>query len=144
MTACTGSPEATSPTSASAAPSPTATGEKPGLPSDVLDPEGSAEANLAAFTKVVNTVWGGAKKAEGIAYIDALVAAGFGKKSDMQVTADFQGIGEPAESIIFSVLWKDSCLIGQVGPSTGDPVTKAMTPTADGVCLIGETEPLGL
>lgn len=109
---------------------------------DEFKPEGSAADNLPAFTKVVNTVWAGPNKVEGRAYIDALVAAGFKDKTKMQVTADYMGIGEPAESIIFSVNWMGECLIGQVGPETGKPVTTIAPVLGSGLCLPGDTVPI--
>lgn len=61
----------------------------------------------------------------------------------MQVTADLTTVGNPAESLQFSIAWgDDECLIGQVGPSTGEPVTAVMPQLAQGRCLIGETRPI--
>ena len=54
----------------------------------------------------------------------------------------FRGtVGNQAESMQFSVLWDGECLIGQVGPATGDPVTVVVAPTEEGTCLIGKTRP---
>ena len=77
----------------------------------------------------------------GRAYIDALVAAGFDKAA-MQVTPDETTVHNPAETLMFSVKWGDQCLIGQVGPATGDPATAVVDVTADGLCLIGKTRPI--
>lgn len=104
-------------------------------------PEGTAEDNLPLFTEVVETVWASPEQVSGRAYIDALVAAGFDKAS-MQVTNDQTTIGDPAESIQFSVLWRDECLIGQVGPATGEPVAVVLPALAEGGCLIGNTRPI--
>lgn len=105
----------------------------------VLHPDGSAEDNLPLFAGVVAQVWAGSNRASGSAYIDALAAAGFAR-TDMQVTADESTVGNPAESIQFSVRWgKDRCLVGQVGPSTGDPVTAVLPQVEGGRCLIGRT-----
>ncbi|WP_417564860.1 DUF6993 domain-containing protein [Microbacterium sp.] len=58
----------------------------------------------------------------------------------MQVTADRTTVGNPVESLQFSVAWGDKqCLIGQVGPSTGNPVTEVMPRSRKAACLIGET-----
>jgi hypothetical protein len=73
--------------------------------------------------------------------VDALVAAGF-DKSAMQLTPDQSTVGNPAEAIQFSVLWKETCLVGQVGPATGAPVTVVVPALADGSCLIGSTRPI--
>ncbi len=90
----------------------------------------------------VSEVWNSPDAASGRAYIDALVAAGF-DKSAMQVTEDTTTIGDPAESIQFSVLWHDGeCLVGQVGPATGAPVVAVLPAVGDGRCLIGDTRPI--
>jgi hypothetical protein len=108
----------------------------------VLVPDGSASQNLPLFTAVTASVWKGAHRAQGRAYIDALVAAGF-EKSAMQVTQDTSTVGNPAESIQFSVLWTgDECLVGQVGPATGRPVTRVLPALGDGRCLLGDTRPI--
>lgn len=58
----------------------------------------------------------------------------------MQVTQDLSTVGNAAESLQFSVRWGDDlCLVGQVGPSTGEPVTMIMDQLAEGRCLIGNT-----
>jgi hypothetical protein len=104
-----------------------------------FDPSGTADENLPLFREVTRNVWSGKERVRGRAYIDALVKAGFDKKS-MQVTEDHSTVGNPAESIQFSVHWKDGqCLIGQVGPETGAPVTVVQPGLADGQCLIGKT-----
>ncbi len=108
----------------------------------MLVPEGSSTDNLPLFTAVTEQVWASENRASGGAYIDALVAAGFDRER-MQLTADRSTVGNPAESIQFSVAWNDgSCLIGQVGPSTGDPVTAVMPQLSEGRCLIGKTRPI--
>ena len=109
----------------------------------VLHPDGSAEDNLPLFAAVVAQVWAGESRVKGGAYIDALTAAGFAR-ADMQVTADETTVGNPAESIQFSVRWgQEQCLVGQVGPSTGDPVTSVLPQVDGGKCLIGKTVPVG-
>ena len=144
LTACSGpqteaSPQpsmsSAAPSSSSASPSPT----EP--PSPVLVPEGTAEDNLPVFTTVTAAVWATPEQVSGRAYIDALVAAGF-DKSAMQVTPDQSTIGNAAESIQFSVRWGDECLVGQVGPATGAPVTVVVPALAEGTCLIGATRPI--
>lgn len=106
-----------------------------------LLPDGSADDNLPYFTAVMRDVWKGDDRLAGRAYIDALVAAGFDKKA-MQVTSDTSTVGNQAESIQFSVLWEDQCLIGQVGPATGKPVAVVVPALAEGMCLVGETRPI--
>ena len=109
----------------------------------MLVPEGSASDNLPLFQTVTVTVWDSENRASGRAYVDALVGAGFDKAA-MQVTEDRSTVGNPAESIQFSVAWGDAeCLVGQVGPSTGEPVTAVLPQLADDRCLIGQTAPTG-
>ncbi len=105
-------------------------------------PDGSAEDNLPLFAAVTAEVWTSADRDSGRAYVDALTEAGFDKER-MQVTADRSTVGNPAESIQFSVAWReDQCLIGQVGPSTGEPVTAVLPQLAEGRCLVGKTRPI--
>lgn len=125
----------------SASPSPTASaGEGATVPeSPRLVPDGTAEDNLPVFTAIAEEVWATAERGAGRAYIDALVGAGFDKAA-MQVTQDLSTVGNPAESIQFSVRWGESeCLVGQVGPSTGQVVTAVMPQLAEGRCLVGVT-----
>lgn len=117
-------------------PQPTASPSAPALVAD-----GTAAQNLPLFTEVVASVWSSPDRASGRAYVDALVAAGFDKQA-MQVTADTSTVGNPAESIQFSVLWQDDCLVGQVGPATGEPYTVVVPELAEGSCLVGATRPI--
>ncbi len=107
----------------------------------MLVPDGTATDNLAFFSAVVDQVWATEDRAAGRAYIDALVAAGFDKTA-MQVTHDTSTVGNPAESIQFAVRWQDECLVGQVGPATGDPHTAVVPVLAEGTCLVGDTRPI--
>ncbi|MHC9045773.1 DUF6993 domain-containing protein [Microbacterium saperdae] len=133
LVACT--PSATeSPASASPVPSVSPTASGP-----TLVPDGTADDNLPLFTAVANTVWSSDQRGAGRAYVDALIAAGFEREA-MQVTQDTSTVGNPAESLQFSVRWGDKeCLIGQVGPSTGQVVTAVMPQLAEGRCLVGTT-----
>jgi hypothetical protein len=107
----------------------------------MLVPDGTAEENLTLFSAVVAGVWATPQQATGQAYVDALVAAGFDKGA-MQLTPDQSTVGNPAESIQFSVRWGQECLIGQVGPATGAPVIVVVPALAEGTCLIGDTRPI--
>lgn len=120
-----------------AVPSPTPTDP----PEPTLVSDGSADDNLPLFAAVTAAVWASGDQSSGRAYIDALTAAGF-DKATMQVTSDLTTVGNPAESIQFSVRWGDECLIGQVGPATGSAVTVVMPVLAEGTCLVGETRPI--
>ncbi len=136
LTGCVGARPAV-PT-ATASPTPTASRSADPRPS--LHPDGTATDNLPLFAAVTAQVWTGVDQVKGRAYIDALVAAGFDKAA-MQVTSDVSTIGRPAESIEFAVRWHDECLVGQVGPAIGSPVT-AVLPLAGSSCLVGKTRPI--
>lgn len=107
----------------------------------MLVPDGTADENLPLFSAVVAGVWATPQQVTGQAYVDALVAAGF-DKSAMQLTPDQSTVGNPAESIQFSVRWGQDCLVGQVGPSTGAPVTVVLPALGEGTCLVGDTRPI--
>lgn len=132
LSGCTAAPRPTTST-----PAPQITVAPSSAPT--LHPDGSAAENLPVFTAVVDQVWAGPSKATAAAYVDALTTAGF-TRADMQMTADTSTVGNPAESIQFSVRWgQTDCLVGQVGPSTGNPVTTVLPQLAGGRCLIGTT-----
>ncbi|WP_292880452.1 hypothetical protein [Microbacterium sp.] len=131
--------------SASSGPSGTGGASAPttAAPAPQLVPGGTADENLPLFRAVTERVWGSEQRESGRAYIDALAAAGFDRGA-MQVTEDRSTVDNPAESIQFSVRWGDaSCLVGQVGPSTGDPVTAVLPQLDGGACLVGKTAPVG-
>ncbi len=104
-------------------------------------PDGSAADNLDLFAAVVRGVWSTERRAEGRAYIDALVAAGF-PKADMEVTRDRTTVDNPADAIQFSVRWAGECLVGQVGPSTPEPTALVLPEVPGGTCLVGMTRPI--
>ncbi|WP_431800870.1 DUF6993 domain-containing protein [Microbacterium sp. bgisy203] len=136
---CTPTPEPSPSTSAStAAPAPSATPTPTG---PVLVPDGSAADNLPLFTAVMDQVAATDARAQGRAYVDALVAAGFDKAA-MEVTNDQTTVGNPADSIQFSVKWGEECLVGQVGPSTPVPTALVLPLTPSGTCLVGQTRPI--
>ncbi|WP_307861132.1 hypothetical protein [Microbacterium sp. SD291] len=122
---------------ANPAPTTPATAESPSYVAD-----GTAADNLPLFAATTAQVWASDQRGSGRAYVDALVASGFDRNA-MQVTEDLTTVGEPVESLQFSVRWGDSeCLVGQVGPSTGEPVSMVMPQLAEGRCLIGDTRPI--
>ncbi len=139
LTGCT-APDAQAPS-----PSPSLTDTATPVPTEpappALVPDGTAADNLPLFTEVTASVWATEDRVSGRAYVDALTAAGF-DRSAMQVTPDLSTVGNPAESIQFSVLWGAECLVGQVGPATGDPVTIVVPVLAEGMCLVGQTRPI--
>jgi hypothetical protein len=133
LSACAPGPEA----SPSPQASPSAVTTEAAAPA--LLPEGTADDNLPFFRSVAESVWATEQRGEGRAYIDALVVAGFAR-ADMQVTQDQTTVGNPVESLQFSVRWgEESCLVGQVGPSTGQVVAAVMPQLAEGRCLVGAT-----
>lgn len=129
------------PSTTTPAANPTSSPSPTGPTTPALIADGSAQDNLPVFAFVVDSVWSGDERAQGRAYVDALVAVGF-EKSSMQVTNDTTTVGSPAESIQFSVRWGDECLVGQVGPATGDPVVVVVPGLEDGACLVGATRPI--
>lgn len=142
LAACTGAGPA--PAGVNTSPSPAAStadaATAPATP--VLVPGGTAAQNLPLFAEVTASVWATPSQAAGRAYVDALAAAGF-DKARMQVTSDTTTLGTPAESIQFSVAWTDGqCLVGQVGPATGQPVTAVLPALGGGACLVGATRPI--
>lgn len=108
----------------------------------VFNPDGTAADNLPIFKKVVHDVWAGGDKLKGRAYIDALVTVGFADKTAMQLTPDETTIGDPVDTIQFSVLFKDQCLMGQVGPATGEPSAFVAPKLPNGKCMFGNTRPI--
>nr|WP_205789294.1 hypothetical protein [Microbacterium sp. CPCC 204701] len=130
-------PSATPTRSGSSTGGPTSTA----TPEPTLVPDGTAADNLPLFAAITASVWASEDRNGGRAYIDALVVAGFDKAA-MQVTRDRSTVGNQAESIQFSVKWGEECLIGQVGPATGDPVTVVVPVLVEGTCLVGETRPI--
>lgn len=142
LSACTGAqPGAPTPTSphTTAAVSPTPTPTPSAAPA--LVPGGTAAQNLPYFDQVNKATIAANPGAEGRAFIDALVAAGF-TKSDMQLTPDTTTIGLKANSIQFSVQFGDTCLIGQYGTDAGGYNSTTSATLATGGCLIGQTRPI--
>lgn len=137
LAACSGSP-GPAPSSSASTPAPSASPTPTG---PALVPGGSADDNLPFFRQVMNEVAATDARAEGRAYIDALVAAGF-PKSAMEVTQDRTSVGNPADSLQFSVRWDEECLVGQVGPSTPAPTALVLPLTPEGTCLVGDTRPI--
>ena len=68
--------------------------------------------------------------------VDNLVSAGFDKKN-MQITADRTAIDLPVDSLVFSVLSGDQCLLGQFSARGYSTIIAPKLTT--GSCLIGQT-----
>ena len=112
----------------------------PTLPADaaavVLTPESSVEDARVVFDRTVTELMAQDPAPDGRADVDALVAAGFDKAS-LQVTPDTTYTGREADSVQFSALWGDSCLVGQVAAGTYAAQTAPVLGT--GACLVGTT-----
>lgn len=106
-----------------------------------LLPEGTAEENLPYFDAVNTATLDANPAADGRAFVDGLVAAGFDKAA-MEVTSDTTTIGNAADSIQFSVRWNESCLIGQHGTAVGGYHSTVGRVLGTGTCLIGKTRPI--
>lgn len=109
-------------------------------PAPALLPEGTAAENLPFFDAVNTATLAANPAAGGQAIIDGLIAAGF-PKAEMEVSSDTTSIGDPADSIQFSIRWQGSCILGQNGPATGYH-SSVVSLLDTGRCLIGATRPI--
>ncbi|GAA1950984.1 DUF6993 domain-containing protein [Agromyces allii] len=137
LTGCTASP---TPTPSPSASRPQPTGEATTAPVG-LHPDLPAADNLPFFDQVNQQVVAANAAAGGRDFIDALVAAGFDRAA-MQVTSDQTTLGTPADSVQFSVLFNDECLVGQYGPKSGGYHGLVKPALGTGGCLIGQTRPI--
>lgn len=142
LTACSNPSTTSTPTptgsetaTASATPTPTVD------PTTTLRPLLSADENRAFFDSVNKAVIAANSAAGGRDFIDALVAAGFDKAA-MQVTVDTTSAGEVADSVQWSVLWAEECLIGQYGPKSDGYHSMIAAPAGNGSCLLGAQRPI--
>ncbi len=134
LSACVGGSPTPLPTYTPTSPS------SPGVTDDpTLQPAGSAAANQQYFDFVNQTLFDSDGLSDGRTIIDNLVAAGF-TKLDMEVTPDTTSIGQPADSIVFSVRIESDCLIGQFASSGYTGTTAPALGT--GGCLVGTTRPI--
>ena len=99
---------------------------------------GTAEQNKPIFDATNQQYFTAAGNVipEGRGVIDNLVSVGF-DKSAMQVTPDRTAIDLPVDSLIFSVLIGDECLVGQFGALGYSTIVAPKLAT--GSCLIGLT-----
>ena len=133
-----GDPPTASPTQSA---TPTPARPTPSAAPPTLRPDLSASENLAYFDQVNRAVVTANAAAGGRDFIDALVAAGF-DRAQMQVTADTTTIGDPADSIQFSVLFQGECLVGQYGSKSGGYQSAVRPALGTGGCLVGSTRPI--
>jgi hypothetical protein len=100
-------------------------------------PEGTAVDNRPLFDWVLgHTVLIDAKD-PGRLMVKALIEAGFNKAA-MQLTSSISGTGNPADSVIVTVQFGNSCLMGQrmLDKSYSSAVESALK---SGGCLVGKT-----
>jgi hypothetical protein len=128
LAGCTSDETITSPT-------PTADGATP-APEPTLSAESTTDEAAAFFDMTVSRHLEAGGAGDGRTVVDTLVAAGF-DKSAMQVTADTTSIGREADTVQFSVLWGDDCLVGQTG-ATGF-ASEVAPVLGTGTCLVGTT-----
>ncbi|MUN08440.1 hypothetical protein GLX25_15110 [Agromyces luteolus] len=140
LAGCTGSDarDAASTPGPPTSPAPTATDGD--APAD--EPATGALDELGRFDEVNRAVIAADAAAGGRAFLDALAAAGF-DRSAMQVTSDTTTLGEPADSIQFSVRIGDRCLIGQYGPASDGYRSAERPGLGSGGCLVGATVDTG-
>ena len=99
--------------------------------------DGDAQDNKVIFDQLLSGVATIDQQHPGRAMVDALVSAGFRKKS-IQVTEDLTKTNIPADSVIVSVRIDRSCLIGQrtIDREYFSSIESALK---TGGCLIGTT-----
>ena len=138
LVACVGS---TPNPAVTAGPSTPTTGSSP-TPSapekPVLSPAGTAKDNKPFFDDVNQQFFIASNNVipDGRAVIDNLVSLGF-IKADMQVTPNRTAIDLPVDSLVFSVLMGDECLIGQYSAMGYSTIIAPKLTT--GSCLVGLT-----
>lgn len=123
---CTSSPEPTPTPSTTAAPA---------APVE-LAPDSSVDDARAVFDRTVRELLARDGAPGGRDVVDALVAAGF-EKDTLQVTPDSTWTERDADSVQFSALWADSCIVGQV--AGGDYAAQTAPVLGTGACLVGTT-----
>ncbi len=111
-------------------------------PTPTPDPEpvfdGTAADNQAYFDAVNEALIASGAALSGAAFVDNLVAAGYSREA-MEVTPDRTAINEPADNVVFSIRFGDTCLLGQWG-NIG--YTSLVTPVlSTGRCIIGTARP---
>ncbi|WP_167142499.1 DUF6993 domain-containing protein [Canibacter zhoujuaniae] len=105
---------------------------------------GSAEENLAYFTKQADDYSKSNSPIEGRSIVDHFVAAGFDKTA-MQVSLDKTALSDNADSIFASVRINSQCLIAQFEVSDRTyqvDIAPVLLAGESGYCLIGETRPI--
>jgi hypothetical protein len=121
-------------------PAPTAVTTPTATATPEPDPEfiagGTAEQNRPYFEFVLNGLLEQNAQPTSRMVVDSLAGAGFDKAA-MQVTVDTTPVGQPADSILVSVLLDSQCLIGQI--IGGELSTQLADVLGTGRCLVGRT-----
>jgi len=136
-TAVTPEPLATR-TAATATPAPTPTPTPTATPTadPTLVEGGTAGQNRPYLEFVITRELLNTPQPSSLFLVDTLVAAGFDRAA-LQVTEDTTRVGDPADSILFSVLINEQCLLGQV--AQGAVTTELADVLGTGRCLVGRT-----
>jgi len=121
--------------SPSASPTPTSTVSAEPMP--VFLPEGDAQDNKTFFDRILSGVATADQKQPGRAMVNALVRAGFRKKS-IQLTPDRTRTDLEADSVIVAIRMGRSCLIGQ-RTNHRKYYSSIETALKTGGCLVGTT-----
>jgi len=122
----------------SPSPSPSPGAEAEPDPDPTLAPRLSASENLDYFDFLSAGVLRADPAAGGRAFVDALIAGGFDKKT-MEVTFDRTHVDLAADSTLFSVRINGACLIGQNGRASGGYQSTVASVLGSGRCLVGGT-----
>lgn len=122
--------------SASAPASETPTPKPTVVPKPVLD--GTAAQNQEFFDYVNRQLIDSGATLNGAAFIDNLESHGY-QRAAMEVTPDETAIGIPADNIVFSIRFADSCLMGQWGNIGYTSIVTDIPST--GRCIIGTPRP---
>lgn len=134
LSACVTGPAELVATPTASRPTPTPT------PTPTADPElvpgGTAGQNRPYFEFVIEQLLATTPQPASLVIVDTLAAAGFDRTA-MEVTADTTRVGDPADSILFSVLIDGQCLLGQV--AQGALQTELADVLGSGRCLVGRT-----
>lgn len=133
LAGCSPTAEQPAPTAVST-PTPTATSTPE--PDPELVAGGTAGQNRPYFEFVLNGLLEQTGQPTSRMVVDSLAGAGF-DKATMQVTADTTPVGQPADSILISVLIDNQCLIGQI--IGGELSTQLADVLGTGRCLVGRT-----
>ncbi len=135
LTACQGGEPMPTP-SASPDASPSATPTATPDPEPVFD--GTAADNQPYFDLVNRELIASGAALDGRAFVDNLIAHGYPREA-MEVTPDKTAIGEPADNVVFSIRFGETCLLGQWGNIGYTSLVADVLST--GRCIVGTARP---